>query len=515
MLDARNLWELLEKRVDATPDGVMAVDESGRALTFAEYRAEAERAAAGLARLGIGAGDVVSWQLPTWLESIVLVAALSRLGAVQNPMLPIYRQREVGFITKQSGSRLLVVPGTWRTFDYEEMAREIAGGQPGLEILVANRTLPQGDPQQLPPPPEAPDDPADLPVRWYYYTSGTTADPKGAQHTDATIRAAAVGMCERLEVTESDRIGCVFPFTHVAGAVYIFSALAFGCTMIVVEGFDAESTPPVLARNEVTLAGAGTPFHMAYLAYQRNHPESAPLFPKARAYIGGGAPKPPQLHFDVKSELGGVGVVSGYGMTEAPIVTMASVRDDDETLANTEGAAVTGVDLITVKTDGTRSVAGEEGEIRLKAPMLMRGYIDSTLDAEGFDENGYFRTGDLAVVDERGNVRITGRVKDIIIRNMENISAKELEDNLFTHPKVADVAVIGLPDERTGERACAVVVPSDVGAAPDLDELCAYLLERGLMKQKLPEQLEIVDALPRNPTGKVVKFELRDRFAKP
>ena len=195
-------------------------------------------------------------------------------------MLPIYRQREVGFITKQAGSRLLVVPGTWRNFDYEEMAREIAGGQPGLEILVANRTLPQGDPQQLPPPPEAPDDPADLPVRWYYYTSGTTADPKGAQHTDATICAAAVGMCERLEVTESDRIGCVFPFTHVAGAVYIFSALAFGCTMIVVEGFDAESTPPVLARNEVTLAGAGTPFHMAYLAYQRNHPDAGAAVPQ-------------------------------------------------------------------------------------------------------------------------------------------------------------------------------------------------------------------------------------------
>jgi cyclohexanecarboxylate-CoA ligase len=515
MIEARNLWELLEKRVEATPDSVMAVDENGRALTFAEYKAEAERAAAGLARLGIGAGDVVSWQLPTWLESIVLVSALSRLGAVQNPMLPIYRQREVGFITKQAGSRLLVVPGTWRNFDYEEMAREIASGQPGLEILVANRALPQGDPQQLPPPPDAPDAAADLPVRWYYYTSGTTADPKGAQHTDATIRAAAAGMCERLEVTESDRIGCVFPFTHVAGAVYIFSALAFGCTMIVVEGFDPESTPPVLAQNEVTLAGAGTPFHMAYLAYQRNHPEVAPLFPMARAYIGGGAPKPPQLHYDVKSELGGVGVVSGYGMTEAPIVTMASVQDDDETLANTEGAAVSGVDLITVKLDGSRSSAGEEGEIRVRAPMLMRGYIDSTLDGEAFDESGYFRTGDLAVLDERGNVRITGRVKDIIIRNMENISAKELEDNLFTHPKVADVAVIGLPDERTGERACAVVVPTEAADPPALDELCAYLLERGLMKQKLPEQLEIVDALPRNPTGKIVKFELRDRYAKP
>ncbi|HEX4821599.1 MAG TPA: AMP-binding protein [Acidimicrobiales bacterium] len=515
MIDAGNLWALLDARVAATPDAVMAVDEHGTAVTFADYKAQAEQAAAGLARLGISEGDVVSWQLPTWIESLVLVAALSRLGAIQNPMLPIYRQREVGFITKQAGTRLLIVPGVWRTFDYEEMAREIASGQPGLEVLIANKALPQGDPQRLPPPPKAPNDPADLPVRWYYYTSGTTADPKGAQHTDATIKAAAVGMCERLEVVESDRIGCVFPFTHIAGAVYIFSALCFGCTMIVVEGFDGEATPPVLAREGVTLAGAGTPFHMAYLAYQRNHAESAPLFPEARAFIGGGAPKPPQLHYDIKSEMGTVGIVSGYGMTEAPIVTMASVRDDDDALANTEGAPVTGVDLVTVKIDGTRAARGEEGEIRLKAPMLMRGYLDSSLDAEAFDDNGYFRTGDLAVVDDNGNVRITGRVKDIIIRNMENISAKELEDNLFAHPKVADVAVIGLPDERTGERACAVVVPADARDAPTLDELCSYLLERGLMKQKLPEQLELVDALPRNPTGKVVKFELRDRYAKP
>ena len=515
MIDGRNLWELLERRVEATPDAVMAIDDQGNRITFADYRAAAERAAAGLARHGINEGDVVSWQLPTWIESIVLVAALSRLGAVQNPMLPIYRQREVGFITKQAATRLLIVPGTWRNFDYEEMAREIAAGQPGLEILIANRVLPQGDPQRLSPPPAAPEDPAHLPVRWYYYTSGTTADPKGAQHTDATIKAAAIGMCERLEVTEHDRIGCVFPFTHIAGAVYIFSALAFGCSMIVVEGFDAEATPPVLAREGVTLAGAGTPFHMAYLAYQKNHPERAPLFPEARAYIGGGAPKPPQLHYDIKEQMGSVGIVSGYGMTEAPIVTMASVRDRDDVLANTEGAPVTGVELITVHLDGHRTGPGEEGEIRLRAPMVMRGYVDSALDAEAFDDDGFFRTGDLAVIDDAGNVRITGRVKDIIIRNMENISAKELEDNLFAHAKVADVAVIGLPDDRTGERACAVVVPADAGDPPTLDELCAYLLERGLMKQKLPEQLELVDALPRNPTGKVVKFELRERYAKP
>ena len=335
MIEARNLWELLEKRVEATPDAAMAVDENGRVLTFAEYKAEAERTAAGLARLGIGAGDVVSWQLPTWLESIVLVAALSRIGAVQNPMLPIYRQREVGFITKQAGSRLLVVPGVWRNFDYEEMATRSPPDSPASRSSWPTGRCRRAIPNSCRHARTSPDDAADLPVRWYYYTSGTTADPKGAQHTDATIR----GRCGRHvraargHRVRPDRAVCSrSPMSR--DAVYIFSALAFGCTMIVVEGFDPETTPPVLAQNDVTLAGAGTPFHMAYLAYQRNHPEVAPLFPKARAYIGGGAPKPPQLHYDVKSELGGVGVVSGYGMTEAPIVTMASVRDTDEVLAN-------------------------------------------------------------------------------------------------------------------------------------------------------------------------------------
>ncbi len=281
-----------------------------------------------------------------------------------------------------------------------------------------------------------------------------------------TIDAAARGMCEALAVTEDDRVGCVFPFTHIAGAVYVFSAMRYGCTMIVVEAFDAETTPPLLAANGVTLAGAGTPFHMAYLAYQRNHPESAPLFPHARAYIGGGAPKPPKLHHDIKAELGGVGIVSGYGMTEAPIVTMASVHDSDVELADTEGKPVLDTDLRLVTVDGEPAGPGQEGEIRLKAPMLMRGYVDASKDAEAFDEDGYFRTGDLGRFDDHGNVMITGRVKDIIIRNMENISAKEVEDLLFAHPAVADAAVVGLPDDRTGERVCAVVVPARSRAPP-------------------------------------------------
>lgn len=514
MVEGRTLWELVERRADATPDAPAAIDERGRTLSFAEYRSEAERVAAGLHQHGVRPGDVVSWQLPTWLESIVLVAALSRLDAIQNPILPIYRKREVAFITQQSGSKLLIVPPEWRGFDFAAMGREIAAEQPGLDVLVADRELPRGEPTQLPSPPVTADDPADLPVRWYYYTSGTTADPKGAKHTDMTIDAAARGMCDALEVTEDDRVGCVFPFTHIAGAVYVLSALRYGCTMVVVEAFDAETTPPLLAANGVTLAGAGTPFHMAYLAYQRAHPEAAPLFPDARAFIGGGAPKPPKLHHEVKAELGGVGIVSGYGMTEAPIVTMASVRAGDDALANTEGSPVLDTEIRLVTVDGDMAGPGEEGEIRLKAPMLMRGYVDASKDAEAFDADGYFRTGDLGRFDEHGNVMITGRVKDIIIRNMENISAKEVEDLLFSHPAVADAAVVGLPDDRTGERVCAVVVPQDPAAPPTLEDVLAFTVEAGLAKQKTPEQLEIVDRLPRNPTGKVLKFELRDRFAR-
>ena len=512
-VDGGSLWELVERRAGATPDALAAVDEDGRTLTWAEAKTEAERAAAGLARHGIGAGDVVSWQLPTWLESKVLVLALARLGAVQNPMLPIYREREVGFITRQAKSKLLVVPSTWSGFDFEAMAKSIAaaigeeGGGP-LEVLVADKALPQGDPSTLPPPP----DPADDTVRWYFYTSGTTADPKGALHTDNTIKASAVGMCERLEITDADVNAVVFPFTHIGGIGWLFSALVYGFPTVYIERFDPAKTIEMIQQHSVTLAGAGTPFHMAYLAAQRQLPDGELLFPSVRAYPGGGAAKPPQLHYDIKSEMGGVGVVSGYGLTEAPIIAMGSVRDTDEQLANTEGKATGTTQLRTVTLEGKEAGIGEEGEIRAKAPQLMKGYLDSSLDAEAFDEDGWFKTGDLGRIDADGMVTITGRVKDIIIRNMENVSAKEVEDVLFGHPGIADVAVIGVPDPRTGERVCAVVVAADPADPPTLESAEQYALEQGLMTQKLPERLEVVDALPRNPTGKVLKFELKDRF---
>ena len=513
-VEGGSLWEILERRVAATPDGQAAVDEEGRTLTWAETKAAAERAAAGLARMGIGAGDVVSWQLPTWLESKVLVLALSRLGAIQNPMLPIYREREVGFITAQARSKLLVVPSTWSGFDFEAMARAIAEGHGAgghaMQVLVADKALPQGDPATLPPPP----DPAEDPVRWYFYTSGTTADPKGAQHTDRTILAGAIGMSERLGCSDRDVNAVVFPFTHIGGIGWLISALVYGFPTVYIERFDPAKTIALIQQHDVTMAGAGTPFHMAYLAAQRALPEGEDLFPSVRVYCGGGAPKPPQLFYDIKAEMSGgrsAGIVSGYGLTEAPIIAMGSIDDTDEQLAHTEGRASGGAQLRVVTLEGKEGGIGEEGEIRVKGPQVMRGYLDASLDAEAFDEDGWFRTGDLGRIDADGMVTITGRVKDIIIRNMENISAKEVEDVLFTHPGIADVAVIGVPDAKTGERVCAVVVPAE-GSEVTFESMVAHCKEQGLMTQKLPERLEVVDALPRNPTGKVLKFELKDRF---
>jgi acyl-CoA synthetase (AMP-forming)/AMP-acid ligase II len=510
VIEGRTLWELIERRAAATPDALFAVDEADRSLTFAGYREAVSRAAAGLARRGIGPGVPVSWVLPTRLSALVLAGALARLSAVQNPILPIYRHREVGFCVRQTGARLLLVPSIFRKFDYAAMAREIAAGCPGLDLLVVDHELPEGDPQRLPPPPESAAAEA-APVRWIFYTSGTTADPKGARHTDATLLVAGQGLVRTLELRPDDRIALVFPVTHIGGPGWLMAGLLSGAAQIAVESFGPASVD-LLARHGVTIAGAGTAFHQTYLAVQRER-GGARVFPRVRSFPGGGAPKPPQLHFDLKKELGGVGIVSGYGLTECPIIAMNTVRDPDPKLAFTEGRPNPPEARIrVVRLDGREAGPGEEGELRVLGPQLCKGYLDRSLDAEAFDERGFFRTGDLGFLDADGFAVITGRIKDVIIRKGENISAKEVEDLLYQHPKVADVAVIGLPDPATGERCCAVVACKDASDPLRFDEMAAFLRERKLMLQKIPEQLELVEEVPRNPAGKIQKKELRQRF---
>jgi acyl-CoA synthetase (AMP-forming)/AMP-acid ligase II len=304
----------------------------------------------------------------------------------------------------------------------------------------------------------------------------------------------------------------VFPFTHVGGIATLFGLLMTGAGAIVVEAFDPEPSTEVLRRHGVTIAGAGTAFWLAFLQVQRTQP-GVPIFPRLRAMAGGGSPKPPTLHAEIKTEVGGVGVASGYGLTECPSLALGTVRDPDPKLAVTDGRAAPGVEIRIVTEDGRVLAPGHVGEVRVRGPQLFKGYVYESLDADAFDGDGFLRTGDLGRLDADGYLIISGRLKDIIIRKGENISAKEVEGVLYAHPKIADVAVVGLPDPERGELACAVVVLAPGVTDLTLDEIAAWCQESGLMMQKIPERLELVDHLPKNPAGKVLKDELRNRYA--
>jgi len=511
MAQRRSLWSLIETRARHSPARPFLRDEAGRTLSFAQYRDAAEGVAAALAARGIGAGVTVAWQLPTSQEALVLTAALARLDAVQVPLLPTLREDTLAFVCAQTGARLLVTPCEWKGFDHAAMARAVQARTPGLELLALDRAagLPRAG-ATLPPavPPAAG---AAEPVRWVFYTSGTTGEPKGALHTDGTLIATGFGMAGVLELAADDVVPLVFPFTHIGGFAWLVSFLLSGCECLLVESFSG-AVLPFLRERGVTVAGAGAVFAQTYLAGQRGQP-AVPLMPRLRCVTGGGSPRPPQLHAEVREELGCLGFVSGYGLTECPIAVMNTVRDPDDKLAATEGRALPGMQIRIRAADGSELPCGEQGVIWLRGPHRCLGYVDARLDAAAFDAEGYLNTGDLGFLDAEGWLTVTGRVKDIVIRKGENVSAKKIEDVLYRHPAVADVAVIGLPDVERGELACAVLVLREGAAAPALEHIAAFGLDQGLLRRELPERLEFVNLLPRNAAGKVLKEELKGRFA--
>jgi cyclohexanecarboxylate-CoA ligase len=510
---ARTLWDLIERRADASPDRPMLLDEADRTLTFAEYRDRAEQVAAGLHAAGVTEATPVSWQLPTRIDTVVLSGALCRLGAVQNPIIHLYRDREVAFALRQTGARHFFIPNVFRGFDYPELARRVTANLADPPaVIVVDDNLPEADPRHLPAPPPA--SPADPPVRWIYYTSGSTADPKGVCHTDQSLIAGGHGLAVALDMSPDDVGSIAFPYAHIGGPDYLVTMLSLGFPALLIEAFSAPDVLPALRRHHVTMVGGSTAFYQAFLAEQRKDP-ATPILPSLRLMSGGGAPKPPELHYEVQHEIGGRGIAHGYGMTEVPMIAQGSPHDTDEQLANTDGQPVVGIDVRVVALDGREASADEEGEIRLRGPMVFGGYTDPALTAEAFDGASFFRTGDLGKLRADGHLVVTGRLKDVIVRKGENISAKEIEDLLYTHPKVADVAVIGLPDAERGERVCAVVQSPEGGEPLDFDEMVAFCHAAGLMTQKVPEQLEVRSDMPRAATGKIVKTKLREEYSVP
>jgi acyl-CoA synthetase (AMP-forming)/AMP-acid ligase II len=338
-------------------------------------------------------------------------------------------------------------------------------------------------------------------VRWLYTTSGTSAEPKCVRHSDATLIAGGRGLAVALDAQRDDVGTIAFPYTHIGGPDYLVMLLLRGMSAVLLESFVPEQAIAVFRRHGVTMSGGSTAFYQVFLAEQRKQ-HGTKLLPSLRLLAGGGATKPPDLFHQVRRELG-VPIVHGYGMTECPMIANGTPTDTDEQLANTDGKPVEGCELRVV-----------DGEIRVRGPMLCRGYTDTVLTTAAFDADGFFRTGDLGHVRADGHVVLTGRSKELILRKGENLSPREIEDLLATHPSVAAVAVIGLPDPERGERVCAVV-ETRPGAAPlDFAAMQAHCRAAGLMTQKIPEQLELMDALPRNATLKILKHELRARFGK-
>ena len=509
------LWDLAVRAAEERPEAPVVSDDHGRSLTRAQLREAAEATAAALSARGVGAGTVVSWQLPTSLEAAVLLLALARVGAVQNPLIPVLREREVAFITRQVGTELLVVAEEWRGFQHGAMARELAasGGFAALEVDLHDLGAP-GSPEGLKLPagdratlaPHASLDGS----RWIYYSSGTTADPKGARHTDAGIMASANALVELMGLGEKDVYPIPWPITHIGGASVLAASLRGGVHLVLFEAFDPATTPDRMARYQPTVLGTAVPFFRAYLEAARAA-DDPPLFPSLRFGCFGGAPVPAEIHDEMRAMFD-VPLVGSWGLTEFPNATSATPTDSSEIVSMTVGRPASGVSVRAVDPEGNVCNPGQEGELQLQGPQSFAGYVDATLDEDAIDAGGWFRTGDLGTIDADGNVRITGRLKDIIIRNAENISVVEVEELLYRHPDVTDAAVLGVPDPRTGERVVAVVVLRD-GHEVELTDIREHCRLEGLAVQKCPEQLEVVDALPRNAMGKVLKQELRSRLA--
>jgi cyclohexanecarboxylate-CoA ligase len=502
----------LRASAQRTPAATAVVDRDRR-VTFGELDRLADRAAALLHRLGVGRGDVVSFQLPNWLEAAVLYHATARLGAISNPIVPIYRRREVGFILEQARSRVLVVPDEFRGFDYPAMVAGLRAELPELEhVLVVGRdgggsfaeALATIGPDAGPPGVRhASSDPALL-----LYTSGTESRPKGVLHTHDSLDYECASIARLYGLGAGDVVFMPSPVTHITGLLYgLQLPFALGAPVVLLDAWDVTGALALIARERCTFTVGATPFlhglvHAPDLA---DHDISS-----LRIFVCGGADIPPALIRDA-AQHSAMLATRVYGSTECPTATGTAPGEPLALHAETDGAPI-GPTEIRVTDDEDHILAPPAtGNLQVRGPDLCIGYRDPALDAAAFTADGWFRTGDLAAIDGDGRLRIAGRVKDIIVRGGENLSAKEIENLLFEHEGVREVAVVAFPDPVLGERACAYVV-GDPGLT--LEAVVTFLRARGVANQKLPERLRLVAELPKTASGKVQKYVLRAEQAR-
>jgi acyl-CoA synthetase (AMP-forming)/AMP-acid ligase II len=518
---ARGLWsrttlaDALREAALQTPERVLLVDEGHRLDCRALYEQSTLLAHAMLSHAA--AGSVVSFILPNWHEAAVLYLAATLAGMVVNPILPSLRDRELQFILQDVKTRLIFVPAMIRQTDYAAMMSRVTSRIENPPLVVVLRGAAAGAPgagqiawkafietdvrkHELP----TPD--ADA-VRMVLYTSGTTGRAKGVLHTHNSFNALILQLREHWLIEPGDKFLVASPIAHIGGSIYAFECpLLLGTTAVLMERWDADDAVRLMNSESCTHMAGATPFLEQLLAAARR---AQTRLPHLKVFICGGASVPPSLIRSAAAYLERAVVTRVYGSTEVPVTTVGVTRRDDAAhAADTDGRA----GLAEIKLVDLNHRAAEAGEILARAPQMLVGYLHAEDEADAFDADGFFRTGDLARRVDGTYIVVTGRAKDIIIRNGENISPKEIEDILIGHPDIAEIAIVGLPDPRTGERACAVIVPKSL-PGPRVASLHTYLDAQGVAKFKIPEQVVIWEALPKNDAGKVLKHQIRATLA--
>ncbi|MGO9397645.1 MAG: cyclohexanecarboxylate-CoA ligase [Xanthobacteraceae bacterium] len=465
-----------------------------------------------LGELGVGRGDVVSFQLPNWWEFSVLHLACLKIGAISNPLMIIFRERELRFMLRLAETKVFVVPATFRGFDYSRMAASLRAELPALRhVFVVGGSGDTAFGTLLSPPQSkkaavagarqlAPDDVIQL-----LYTSGTTGEPKGVMHTSNTMLSNLVPFADRLHLGADDVIHMPSPMAHQLGFMYgLVMPLVLGATAVLQDVFEPKEMARQIAQEGVTFTMGATPFLNDLTEYvERNHAPTSSL----RVFVSAGAPIPRALVSKARQALGAA-IISAWGMSENGAVTTTRPEDPEEKTTATDGYALPGMEVRVVDHAGQVVPFGNEGNLQVCGCSNFVGYLMRP-ELDNTNADGWFDTGDLARMDADGYIRIAGRSKDIIIRGGENIPVVEVEGLLFKHPAVSAVAVVGYPDARLGERACAFVVLRE-GGSLSFEEMVAYLKAQQMAQQYIPERLEITAELPRTPSGKIQKFKLRE-----
>ena len=492
--------------------------EDGRLtrFTYRELGRMADRIAVGLHRLGVGRGDVVACQLPNAWQFTAMYLACSRIGAVMNPLMPIFRERELAFMLAHGEAKVFVVPKTFRGFDHEQMALALQAQLPHLQqVIVIDGAAGNSFDQLLAGPewenqPDArevltrqrpgPDD-----VTQLIYTSGTTGEPKGAMHSANTLMSNILPYAERMRLGEQDVVLMASPMAHQTGFMYgLMMPIVLRASAVLLDMWEPRKAIELIRQEAVSFTMASTPF-LTDLA--KHVADSGLAVPTLKTFLCAGAPIPGPLVEQARAALG-ANVVSAWGMTENGAVTTTLPDDDPERSVNTDGVPLPGVELRVVDDAGQDAPTGEAGRLLLRACSNFGGYLKRP-QWNNTDADGWFDTGDLARLDARGYVRITGRSKDVIIRGGENIPVVEIESLLYKHPAVQQVAIVAYPDERLGERACAVIVPKP-GQTVDLAGVVGFLEEHKVARNYMPEKVLLRDAMPATPSGKIQKFKLRE-----